>query len=178
GVGELRLARVDADHPLEAGGELDRRLAVARADVDGEPPLGRQRGQPIVERRRVRGAETRVVAGLPGEQVLERRDGHGPSLRMGSIGTSVTPTSTPAAVSMACTCPRWWVWWLNICVTCTQRGWVCVKPYIALVQVMDAASSSGVTARAQARISSSIATRAARSPSNSSWSSCPGAGFG
>jgi len=37
--------------------------------------------------------------------------------RSGNIGTSVGPTSMPAAVSMACACPRWWVWWLNICTT-------------------------------------------------------------
>jgi len=43
-------------------------------------------------------------------------------LNQGIAGRSVTPTSTPCWLSKVVTCPRWCVWWLNMCVTITQAG--------------------------------------------------------
>ena len=71
GVGALAVARFDADDVFEVRGEGDRRLPVARADVDRQVARPRLAREPGIELGRIDGAKARVIRRLGREQILE-----------------------------------------------------------------------------------------------------------
>src|SRR5271165_823056 len=91
-----------------------------------------------------------------------------PTISGTSRNRSVSPVSWPAAVSIACACPRWWVWWLKKWVTRSRSGARTSRLAAPLNQVRSSVSQASSTLAAQRQMSASALSRVACSSAKSS----------